>query len=139
MAYKQSRVAGQRLTTPAGNSQSAHRVPPDQSRTLPGLGPHRQRTAPKQLIRKRSVAAALQVGAFEAVALPAEQLEVVHCGGAAQGHWDDMIILKIEFAATLRALAAVPLEDGPAHLTKTRRPPRRPVRARPGSASARKC
>jgi hypothetical protein len=33
-----------------------------------------------------------------------------------------MIILKIEFAATLRALAAVPLEDGPAHLTTTRRP-----------------
>src|SRR6185312_15324718 len=38
----------------------------------------------------------LQVSALEAVALPTEQLKVVH-RGTAQGHRDDVIVLEIEF------------------------------------------
>jgi len=58
----------------------------------------------------------LQVGAFEAVALPAEQLEVVHCGGTAQSHRDDVVVLKIELASALGALPAIAFEHGPADL-----------------------
>jgi hypothetical protein len=57
---------------------------------------------------------ALQVSALRAVALSAEQLEVVDRGGATQGHREEVVILKIEFAAALDTLAAVPLEDCPA-------------------------
>ena len=58
----------------------------------------------------------LQIGAFAAVALPAEQLEVVHRGGTAQSHRDDVVVLKVELAAALGALAAISLEHGPADL-----------------------
>jgi hypothetical protein len=66
------------------------------------------------LIRRGHLGKALQVGAFQAVALPAEQLEVVDRAGAAQGHRDEMVVLKIEFAAAFDALAAVSFEDHPA-------------------------
>jgi hypothetical protein len=59
----------------------------------------------------------LQVSALEAVALPTEQLKVVHRGGTAQGHRDDVIVLEIEFAATFGALPPVSFEDCPADLT----------------------
>jgi len=47
-----------------------------------------------RLIRKRSDGKALQVGTLPAVALAAEQLEVVDRGGAAQGHRDEVVVLK---------------------------------------------
>src|SRR5262249_39975169 len=40
--------------------------------------------------------------------------QVVDRAGAAQGHWDEVVVLKIEFAAALDALAAVSFEDRPA-------------------------
>ena len=57
---------------------------------------------------------ALQISAFRAVALAAKQLEVLGRGRAAQGHGDDVVILQIERAAALDALAAVSFEDGTA-------------------------
>jgi len=66
------------------------------------------------LIRKRSSGKALQVGAFQAVALPAEQLEVVNGGRTAESHRDEVVVLKVEFAAALDALATVAFEDCPA-------------------------
>jgi len=60
---------------------------------------------------------ALQVSALHAVALSAEQLEVVDRGGAAQGHRQEVVVLKIKFAAALGALAAVSFEDRPADFT----------------------
>ena len=59
---------------------------------------------------------ALQVGAFEAVALSAEQLEVVHRGGTAQSHRDDVVVLKVELATALGTPAAISFEHGPADL-----------------------
>src|SRR5262249_40416136 len=58
----------------------------------------------------------LQVGAFEAVALPTEQLQVVHRGGTAQSHRDDVVVLKVELASALGALATISFEHGPADL-----------------------
>jgi hypothetical protein len=58
----------------------------------------------------------LNVGAFAAVALAAEQLEVVHRGGTTQSHREDMVVLKIELASAFGALAAISFEDGPADL-----------------------
>jgi hypothetical protein len=51
---------------------------------------------------------------MKAVALPAEQLKVVDRAGAAQGHRDEVVVLEIELAAALDALAAVSSEDRPA-------------------------
>jgi len=58
----------------------------------------------------------LQVSAFEAVALPTEQLQVVHRGGTAQSHRDDVVVLKVELASALGALATISFEHGPADL-----------------------
>ena len=63
----------------------------------------------------------LQVSAFEAIALPTEQLQVVHSGGTAQSHRDDVVVLKVELAAALGALAAISFEHGPADLARDRR------------------
>jgi hypothetical protein len=55
-----------------------------------------------------------RVSALRAVAVSAEQLKVVDSGGPAQGHREEVVILKIEFAAALGALAAVSFVDCPA-------------------------
>ena len=79
--------------------------------TSPAVGPTRRvvattdggRTARRlvcvRLIRKRSSGKALQVGTFQAVALPAEQLEVVDGGRTAEGHRDEVVVLKVNVAA----------------------------------------
>lgn len=53
----------------------------------------------------------LQVSSLLSIALSAEQLEVVDRGGATQGYREEVVILKIELAAALGALATVSFED----------------------------
>jgi hypothetical protein len=65
---------------------------------------------------KRTVG--LQVSALLTVALATEQLQILNGGRAAQGHRDQVIVLKIEIAAALNALAAVSLEDCSADFTR---------------------
>jgi hypothetical protein len=42
----------------------------------------------------------LQVGALIAITTATQKLEILYRGGTAQGHWNDMVILKIKVAAT---------------------------------------
>src|SRR5262245_29582650 len=70
----------------------------------------------KQLVR-------LKVSALLTVTFAAQELEVVNGAGAAQGHWNYVVILKIEVAAALRAFPTVTLEDRTAHLARDGLPP----------------
>ena len=95
---------------------------PDRSGLLqpwprPPFNPWVDTHSPRSCWDHLGAARLLQVSTLEAVALSAEQLQVVNCGGTAQGHRDDVIVLKIKFAAALGTLAGVSFEDCAADLT----------------------
>jgi hypothetical protein len=58
----------------------------------------------------------LKICTFRTVAVGAQELEVIGGGRAAEGNRDDVVILEVEGAAALCALAPVPLEHCPPEL-----------------------
>jgi hypothetical protein len=58
-----------------------------------------------------------QVCGLPAVALPAQQLQILSRSTTAQRYRDYMIVLKIEIAAAFGTSPAIALEDDPAHFT----------------------